>query len=91
MARLDGSLTMIFADHPAEHGKNALTNRIICASCRSICHFWALGLFLQERRPGNQSSRRRNMPCGQGKRETARKMQMWNVCSILAGNLCIRS
>jgi hypothetical protein len=82
---------MIFGDHPAEHGKNALTNRIISASWCSIYHFWVLGLFLQERRPGKQSNRRRNMLCGQGKRETARKMQMWNVCSILAGNLCIRS
>jgi hypothetical protein len=54
MARLDGSLTMIFGDHPAKHGKNALTNRIISASCRSIYLFWVLELFLRERRPGNQ-------------------------------------
>ncbi|WP_421872761.1 hypothetical protein [Pararhizobium sp.] len=45
MARLDGSLTMILADHPAEHGKNALTNSIISASSRSIGHFGMSGLF----------------------------------------------
>jgi hypothetical protein len=53
MARLDGSLTMILADHPAEQGKNALTNSIISASSRSIGHFRMSGLFAGERRMRN--------------------------------------
>jgi hypothetical protein len=39
MARFDGSLTMIWADHPVEHGKNALTNRIISTSSCTIYRF----------------------------------------------------
>jgi hypothetical protein len=54
MARLDGSLTMILADHPAEHGKNALTNSIISASSRSISHFGTSGLFAEERLTRNR-------------------------------------
>jgi hypothetical protein len=39
MARLDGSLTMLSVDHPAEHGKNALTNGIISTSSCTIYRF----------------------------------------------------
>jgi hypothetical protein len=90
MARLDGSLTMIFADNPAEHGKNALTNRIISASCCSSDDFWVPGCFFKTSR-WKAAQRRRHMQSGQAKRETARKTQIWNVCSILAKNLCVRS